>query len=345
MVLHQHPATKLDEDHVAGLIDLGEIELGEDIPTLDIENEKVNLEVTGIEDNLSVSSHPDQHKGTNALEFSSIEVARAEFDDVVDIIDRLYHLASKVRNTSTRHPPSARNFYQDLCLDPNGNSFVLDRKEKLELRERAKEQTERFHYRRIKELVRQARRDDAGKPEPEISERVRIKDTTKTGALSTAKDSKVKLSEHTKSVIRRIAIGNAYRQQQFSFWREREILRRSGSTQLDVQEDSNVHRHEASRMPPGPHASKDATDRKVAFSEIPSHTWKMPTRRDLISFDETQSQSSRSEHSITPTTNEPGGRKVEWPDFPEELLGQKSFICPYCFTTCPRIYRRKDHWR
>ncbi|KAJ4300024.1 hypothetical protein N0V90_005273 [Kalmusia sp. IMI 367209] len=286
----------------------------------------------------------------------NIQAIRAEFDDIVDIVDRLYRLAAKLRSATARNPPSARNFYRDSYLGSDGNELVLAREEKMELRKKAKEQTERFHYRRIKEIVRQALRDGAGKSDPEETERVKPAPYDKTLAERETGSShlatRIKLNPHAKAVVRRIATGNAYRQQQFIFWRQREWDRRNGIVGQELHSE-DVSKRQALNPLIDPHTAKEfgdqgpgvPDDRKVAFSEVPSQTWKMPKERDLLSVDETRSQSSKSEQTVAPTVYEPGGRKVGWPSFPKELGGKRDFICPYCFVTCPRKYRQKSHWR
>ena len=321
------------------------------------EQDAEDLEDEDLEEYDDVETQSARLEDTDAPEYSNLEVARAEFDDIVDIIDRLYHLAARLRSTTARNPPSARNFYRDPYLDSDGNDLVLAREERTEFRKRAREQTERFHYRRIKEIVRQTLRNEVGKPHPEESERVKLsphaKKLAEDEAGSPRPETKIKLSPHTKAVVRRIAIGTAYRQQQFVFWRQREWDRRNGVVWQEAQENKDISRQQASKTLVDPRTSKEIGNqgleipagRQVAFSEVPSQTWKIPKGKDLLSLDETQSQSSKSEQTIAPTVYEPGGRKVGWPDFPKELGGKKDFICPYCFVVCPPRYRRKGHWR
>ena len=261
---------------------------------------------------------------------SNYEAAEAIFNDIVDIIDRLYRLAAKLRSSTNRAPPSARNFYRDPYTGPDGEELFLTRNE----RDQARIQSEGFHSRRIEEIILQALRDEVGKPHPgeiEIPE----------------------LKPHTKALIRRIAIGNAYRQQQFIFWRQREWERRYAVTQ-QVQATQDMSEEEPSGkesrelpMPKktGNYELNAPAQRKVAFSEVPSATWKMPKDNNLVPLDETRSLSSKTEQTATPTVYEPSGRKVGWPPFPKELVGKKEFLCPYCFVTCPSKYRGKGHWR
>jgi hypothetical protein len=358
--------TLLKEDAAAGKErhkDEGQIELevyhiGENFSNIEEKQDIADSDDEDLERDDDVETQSAQSEEEAGMEeYSNFEAARAEFDDVVDIIDRLYRLAAKLRSTKARNPPSARNFYRDLYIDSDGNNIVLEREERAEIRKKAKEQSEHLHYRRIKEIVRQAFRDDGGKAHPEETERVKLsphdKELAGKSAESPRLETKIKLNPHTKAVIRRIAIGNAYRQQQFIFWRQREWDRRNGLTGQDVQKTKDVTRQEAPKAIADAHGKKEIgskgleipLDRKVAFSEVPSQTWKMTKETNLLSLHETRSQSSKTEQTATPTVYEPGGGKVGWPKFPKELDGKKDFICPYCFVTCPPKYRGKGHWR
>jgi hypothetical protein len=196
-----------------------------------------------------------------------------------------------------------------------------------------------------------------GKSYPEESERMKLgphnKDFTENKVGNPHLETKTKLNPHAKAVVRRFAIGNAYRQQQFIFWRQREWERRDGVVRQEMREIKDISTPQTSKTLADPQAGRELSDRglgiiadrTVAFSEVPSHTWRMPKENTLLPLDGTRSQSSKSEQTATPTVYEPGGRKVGWPDFPKELDGKKEFICPYCFVTCPPKYRRKRHWR
>jgi hypothetical protein len=198
-------------------------------------------------------------------------------------------------------------------------------------RQVAKAQTENFHLRRIEEIIRQSRRDEGGDSFPR-------------------EDKTPDLDPHTIAVIQRIARGNAYRQQQFMFWRQREWDRRN-----TVNQQVTTIRSPAKPKGPVQDSQKSAEAEQadlyipakieVAFSEVPSATWNMSKGMNLALLDETGSLSSKTEMTTTPTVYDPSGKKVGWPVFPKELGRKKDFICPYCFTTCPAKYRGKAHWR
>lgn len=272
----------------------------------------------------------------------------------MDIIDRLYRLASKLRSTTARNPPSSRNFYRDSYQDPDNDGVEINREQRSELREKAKEQTEQFYYRRIKEIVRQSMREETGNPHQIESERIKLglPDENFEGDANIYEQlqRRLKLDQRAKAVIRRIAIGTAYRQQQFIFWREREWDRRNLITQQRLQQTSEVVKRQMSKADQNSKSDGkpdlEISNKQIPTSSgVPSQTWKMPKGTNLLLPDETRSQTSISEHTATPTIYEPGGKKVGWPIFPKELEGKKDFICPYCFVTCPNKYRGKKHWR
>jgi hypothetical protein len=247
----------------------------------------------------------------------------------VDIIDRLYRLAAKLRSSTNRAPPSARNFYREPHTDHDGEEAFLTKDE----RDLARIQNQDFHSRRIEEIIRQVQRDEAGKPSPEETEIP-------------------ELEPHAKALIKRIAIGNAYRQQQFIFWRQREWNRRDTVSHHVLAKPDVPEKGQSQQMPemglekkPNDYDLNIPSQKKVVFSEVPSQTWEIPKNTNLIPLDEIRSISSKSEQTTTPTIYEPSGRKVGWPEFPKQLVGKKEFICPYCFVTCPPKYRGKGHWR
>jgi hypothetical protein len=244
-------------------------------------------------------------------------------NDVIDIIDRLYKLAAKVRSPTTRTAPSARNFYRHKYEDKDGNEFVFTREE----REFAREQNESYQKRRIEEIVCQMRRDHAGTPSPS---QLRVD----------------KFDAHTDAFIERMGMANAHRQQQFAFWRQREWDRRSGSLraghvpQIDMHLTTKEGADGLLTITPSKKVRKEPALTKENVSEIPS--WKLPRGFELQM---NESKSTRTTVTQTPTVYEPSGKKIAWPPFPKELAGKKEFICPYCFVTCPPEYRGKSHWR
>lgn len=82
--------------------------------------------------------------------------ARIIFDDIIDIIDRLYKLAAKVRFMNNRSAPSSRIFYRDHYQEP-GRTKIHPTQEK---REQTEFQNEEFRTRRSEESFRQRRRDE-----------------------------------------------------------------------------------------------------------------------------------------------------------------------------------------
>jgi hypothetical protein len=248
----------------------------------------------------------------------------AFFTDIVDIIDRLYRLAAKFGNPTNRTLPSARNFYRQPYMMAAGNLCTPTKEE----RARIKKQCEGIHTRRIEEIIRQLRTDG-----------------------STARDDRNinDQESHVRTLIERMGRSNAIRQQQFIFWRNREHERRD-----------NIPKRVAG-LPPAPDikATSDNAEEqlglapmveasKASVSDQPSHAWQLPKGSLLgryLQVEDAVSVGSDWAPTNKPAEYELSDEKVVWPDFPEELQGEGTFQCPYCFVLCPPSYRGEAHWR
>jgi hypothetical protein len=150
-----------------------------------------------------------------------------------------------------------------------------------------------------------------------------------------------------KALIWRAGRANAYRQQQFIFWRQREWSRRNAVPQAapppEVPREETGEQVDVTNI--APPALVTPVIYAPVFSEVPSQTWKLAKDINLLSLDDKSSTGARTELTATPTVYQPGGTKVGWPPFPKQLAGKKEFICPYCFVTCPSSYGGKGHWR
>jgi hypothetical protein len=262
------------------------------------------------------------------------------FDDAIDIINRLYKLAVKVRSATTRQPPSTQNFYRDHhdYRDEDGNKVKPSPEEISQARKLAIEQCEELHQRRIEDIIAQERLRQL--PSSPISEDV--------DSPQRFRPIIQLFDHHTKNFIKRMGRANAYRQQQFIFWRQQELARRSLS--FLEQDTAQV---DMPGIPTGGHEKQSVVDgRKWIDGEVllqsehpsgaPPPTWRLGGDLD-IQVDDSKSRKSIITH--TPTVYEPSGNKVGWPPFPKQVAGSKEFECPYCFVMCPTQYRGKAHWR
>jgi len=247
-----------------------------------------------------------------------VDSIQALLGDIKDIVDRLYRLAARLRNPTTRALPSIKNFHRLTYKTSDGQDVPLTKEE----RRLAHKQCEMLHSRRIEDIVRQSFKK-----------------------IDTSLDDDLDIP--TKDLIRRIGCANAYRQQQFIFWREREQGRRDRlATSISHSAPISNRKSPYADIPLAP--AQDTENRKITFSEPLSHTWELPNEvlaQPHLVVEDSRSEISNSARTNTPTIYEPGGKKVGWPDFPKELEGRGPFICPYCFVTCPASYRGKAHWR
>ncbi|KAJ4302673.1 hypothetical protein N0V90_001562 [Kalmusia sp. IMI 367209] len=217
------------------------------------ENSESDLEKDAAREDSNDDASEDDQSDDETTEACSIasespeEAVSIILEDISDIVDRLYRLAAKLRSSKNRAPPSAGNFYREPLNGEDGESYMNSNERQI-----AKAQTEEFHTRRIQEIVRQFRRDASGDPYPR-------------------EDRTPELDIHTKAVIRRIAIGNAYRQQQFAFWRQREWDRRNAIsnqfTTMPIRRKQDPQERPAKKA-----VEQEGLDTpikgKVAFSEL-----------------------------------------------------------------------------
>jgi hypothetical protein len=105
---------------------------------------------------------------------------------VTDIIDRLYKLATRIRNTATRSVQSRHNLYKDI--DPEFREIMMERLVNMETA-------------RVQENILQSRHNNYDRigskmPDPVIDDQDRI-------------------------LFRRLGMANHYRRRQFIYWRRR----------------------------------------------------------------------------------------------------------------------------
>jgi hypothetical protein len=121
-----------------------------------------------------------------------------------------------------------------------------------------------------------------------------------------------------KALIWRAGRANAYRQQQFIFWRQREWSRRNAVPQAalppEVPREETGERVDVTNIPPP--ALVALVIYAPVFSEVPSQTCKLAKDINLLILDKS-STGARTEFTATPTVYQPGSTKVGWPPFPK----------------------------
>ena len=182
----------------------------------------------------------------------------ARMYSVIDILDRLFKLATRIRNPTTRSSQGQRNFYKDI--DHEYREIVARRLEDMETC-------------RVREHVLQDRRDLSGKPSPDEVE--------------------LEINGVDEKMFVRLGRANNYRRQQFKHWRLRKakvefdqfVTSAHESTVLDQGNVEVVNL--ATRPDPQPPSSYPSS-----VTRIQPHTFDMSDRKSTIS-NITQTPSAR----------------------------------------------------
>lgn len=258
-------------------------------------------------------------------EFASSEApAETLLKAVMDIIDSLYRLATKIRNPATRLQSAKARAFQRV--DTETGRDVIDAYKILDLQH-------------VKELLREYR---ALKPadlgcEPVVEPKSR--DNSRRS---------VDLNDHEEQLACRLAQANTFRRQQFGHWRKhRDKSIKETVNALDQlpalspnQKNplDNFKRILPAALLPGPKTIA-ALSRPSTASHLQN-----PARfggDDLLS--------TTSARTVTPRALDVRDEQIEVPSPPEIIKRaakiDSHFQCPYCFTLCSKSQLQPDAWR
>ncbi len=230
-------------------------------------------------------------------------------ESITDAIDRLFRLAVKVRDPSTRQIASRVYNYKDI--DDTTGINVMD--------EYAK-----WDHNHIVELFSQ--HGEQQQEQQHASEAV--------GEAAAA-------IEPQHYLIERLSRANTFRRQQFGYWsRRRRKLQ-------DLKPSAPISLNLATEMvqvnvvtTTGEVANALQAPSRVATSKPYTASMLDPNK---INFDDNKSTVSVSEYA--PTARGLANETLDWPAPPSKLKGKKHFECPFCFTLCSSGYLERRAWK
>jgi hypothetical protein len=235
-------------------------------------------------------------------------------EDVIDIVDRLYRLATKIRNPSTRLSTSKALTFKKID-DETGIDLI--------------KQYTKFDTVHMEELFWDYRSVELKDPW-EIPEEFRGRER-KPGVLTTDE----------RNLLERLAKANTHRRQQFGYWSRHRTKNAKESTK--ALETVGV-----TRPKPGP--KQGQLPNAGSFNPPPSSkAFSRPTTAtqlqnpSAIKIDD--GASTMSVRTIPPHAQGAHDKHVEVPEPPSSLKGLRYFSCPYCFTICSQSTLKKDSWR
>ncbi|KAL9115307.1 MAG: hypothetical protein Q9187_007316, partial [Circinaria calcarea] len=236
----------------------------------------------------------------------------------IDIIDRLYKTATKIRNPAIRLVSSKAAAFTHI----DGETGIDLIQSYLDI-----------DYRHVTELFWEYRS-------------VKLKDPENAPEEQRDLDHKPRfLTEEEQQLLSRLAKANTYRRKQFGYWaRHRAKNAKETAKALEERIDTG-----ATARP-----EREGVSKSSKLSIIPSSkAFSKPSTASFlqnpenIRFDDTASTISRqSGRSVAPQAQSVNDERVEIPEPPSALKDAKHFSCPYCFVLCSRVGDQMyDNWR
>lgn len=233
----------------------------------------------------------------------------------IDIIDRLYRLATKIRNPATRLASSKAATFKNV--NPETGVDLMVRFVEID-------------HRHIEELFWEYRAVDIKEPE-QVNEERRDQEHRPRS-----------LGEEEHKLISRLAKANTYRRQQFGYWsRHRAKNARETAKALEAVDDVAIKKASQLKSLPGIGAMTVAPSSSKVLSRPSTATWLQNPA--AISLDDTTSVMST--RSVAPQARSVHDEQVEIPEPPASLRDAKHFSCPYCFTFCSKSLLERKPWR
>ncbi|KAL9113823.1 MAG: hypothetical protein Q9187_007553, partial [Circinaria calcarea] len=235
----------------------------------------------------------------------------------IDIIDRLYKTATKIRNPAIRLVSSKAAAFTHI----DGETGIDLIQSYLDI-----------DYRHVRELFWEYRS-------------VKLKDPENVPEEQRDLDHKPRfLTEENQQLLSRLAKANTYRRKQFGYWaRHRAKNAKETAKALEEKIDTGA----TARL------EREGVSKSSKLSIIPSSkAFSKPSTASFlqnpenIRFDDTASTISRqSGRSVAPQAQGVNDERVEIPEPPSALKNAKHFSCPYCFVLCSRSILEKNAWR
>jgi hypothetical protein len=256
-------------------------------------------------------------------------------DSVRDIIDRLYKLATKIRNPSTRLTYSKAQYFQDF--DENSGVDLL-------------QAFEHFDYDYVSAMFLQYKKSKALLEHP--PEKVPNAQHAETDADDVWNPIYAVLSQYQDDIkagrvsflIPRIARSNMRRRQQFGYWkRHRDKLAKHTHVVASLVQIDAVGTETRTHQPQLENAPLLESALGPRDNSAPSVTTASRLNPSQLNIRESESTMSISEYA--PSACDPGKEVVEFPPPPKRVPGNRFFDCPYCFTLCSNEFLAEKAWK
>ena len=303
------------------------------------------------------SGEPTEDSSSNDSE-SSISGSDGPIDElslrvqgIVERIDSLYSLATKIRNPSTRPVRPTAELYKH-CLVDDVADYIQERVgvETQVVSHILLQHLMQFEPPEVKQrLVRdRAERDeidsgDEAESESESEQHSRTSQDSfnhEVAANVSSQASRLAFANEADWLIRRLGKANARRRQQFVYWKEHAQRIAGPKPKPDREEQMPIE------MKPNAAAKQlEVTDANpIAKSQAHSN----PTIATLLDpkavrLDDTKSVMTRSSRMSTVASGVQT-EALSWPDPPSVDSSGNYFVCEYCMLLCPPQYLSREKW-
>ncbi|KAK6542684.1 hypothetical protein TWF694_006628 [Orbilia ellipsospora] len=250
-------------------------------------------------------------------------------DSVRDPIDRLYRLATLIRNPSSRFASSKLQGHKQIDSD-TGVDFL--------------KVVHNFETDYIRSIFLQYKQS---KSRAEDQEECLIDDNGEVVENVAPPTDESRPSNSNESfLIQRLALANVRRRQQFSYWRKhREKLDLHSSSfedQSSKPRDVNVRALAPERGALRIHSDSFKQTQSNLFHQSVTTATHLHIHHDTAIKD---SISTVSVSKYAVSNWRPGNENLEFPSAPRVAENQKFFECPYCYTLCPKAVLGEEAWK
>ncbi|EPS38816.1 hypothetical protein H072_7430 [Dactylellina haptotyla CBS 200.50] len=250
-------------------------------------------------------------------------------DSIRDPIDRLYKLSTFIRNPSSRIVSSKMHHHKQI--DPETGIDLLDSIKEFDL----------DYIRSVFNQYRQSKTQEEHKL-LNITHQFVAEDEPVTPAVDERQQTDVSHS----FLISRLALANARRRQQFSYWKKhRQKLAQHTTTigNLDTKTRASTV------YAPAPHPNVLKTQLEIS-ARVPSLMLPLSvtTATQLQILTQPVIKDNLSTVSVSkyePSLWQPGNDRLDFPPPPKIPSHQRFFECPYCYTLCPNAISEEEAWR
>ncbi|KIW11455.1 hypothetical protein PV08_10755 [Exophiala spinifera] len=286
---------------------------------------------------------------------------------IVGLVNRLFKLSTKIRNTSTRLGFSRAKFFESIDKDTGVDlikafahydddyvrsvflQYRLDAPEEI----RSQEAQDLSSMRATETLWHQTETCELCQSRGSIPE-----GSTISGESQSYEDAEEDSPEDIEQLqhqigahylVHRIAQANNKRRQQFGYWKEHySKLQKHTETVLATIRPRTLAEPDRHLQP----AAVDGFERELnsrqtlgisALLAPPTVTTATRLEPSLLNRMDERSVTSVSEYA--PSSWAPDRENIGFPPPPKKPLGDKFFECPYCFTICPRQMLSDKAWR